>query len=151
MSVSPVSSILTDPGPLCPGVTTVLTCNVTRGDIQIWGYDGMRVARTSIGDITQPVSPVQVGGITFSIRVLSFDPNLASQLSFNASVVMEGRIISCDTLLINTTAVLRNILLQFISMYLCINNRMGYNVYNNREETQRKLTKPSLLIRYVYT
>ena len=34
----PVSGILTDPGPVCPGDTVTLTCDVTRGTQLIWSY-----------------------------------------------------------------------------------------------------------------
>jgi hypothetical protein len=40
---SPVSCLLTYPGPLCPGDMAALTCNITGGQAQLWLYNNIEV------------------------------------------------------------------------------------------------------------
>ena len=96
--MSPIIGILTDPGPVCPGDTVTVTCNITRGLQQLWTYNGVMV-----GDPITPISimvPVLVQGVDFRLSLLSTQqaPYLATQIAFTASEMMDGRTLLCKTI-----------------------------------------------------
>ena len=95
MSLSPVGSILTGPGPLCAGHTALLTCNVTGGIALLWTYDDSTISET-LTPTSQPTSTVTVGGVLFTVTLLiPTSPHFVSQLSFNASADMNGEVVLC--------------------------------------------------------
>ena len=63
--VSPVGSVLTDPGPLCAGRTVVLNC--TGGQAHDWRY-GIIMSRGIVINILDPppAEPVELSGVQFS-------------------------------------------------------------------------------------
>ena len=90
--VSPVGSVLTDPGPLCAGRIVVLNC--TGGVSHEWRYDLSR--GVVINDIAPPpAEPVELSGVQFTFSQLSPSPNLTTQISFMSSQEMNGRILTC--------------------------------------------------------
>ena len=101
--VSPVGSVLTDPGPLCAGRTVVLNC--TGGQGHNWMYDMSRGVVINIFD-PPPVEPVELSGVQFTFSQLSPFPNLITQISFMSSQEMNGRILTCESLIDNTGTVL---------------------------------------------
>lgn len=116
--MSPANSILTDPGPLHPGEIATLNCAVNGGNVLVWGYDGMEVARLTVNDVVGPVSLQHVGGITFIIAPLSSGSNiLSSQIIFTVNLMMNGRNISCVSLLSNGSLFQGSISLHITSMY----------------------------------
>ena len=93
--MSPVGSVLTDPGPLCAGRTVVLNC--TGGQAHQWMYDMSQVV--SINDFDPPpAEPVELSGVQFTFSQLSPFPNLITQISFMSSQEMNGRILTCTSL-----------------------------------------------------
>ena len=100
--VSPVGSVLTDPGPLCAGRTVVLNC--TGGQGHDWRYD------MSMGVVINvfaqpPAEPVELSGVQFTFSQLSPSPNLITQISFMSSQEMNGRILTCLSVIDSTTIV----------------------------------------------
>ena len=90
--VSPVGSVLTDPGPLCEGRTVVLNC--TGGQGHDWRYDMSRgVIINNI--VPPPTEPVELSGVQFTFSQLSPSPHLITQISFMSSQEMNGRILTC--------------------------------------------------------
>ena len=99
--VSPVGSVLTDPGPLCAGRTVVLNC--TGGQGHDWRYD--MSSGVIINNIAPPpAEPVELSGVLFTFSQLSPSPNLITQISFMSSQEMNGRILTCLSV-IDTTIV----------------------------------------------
>lgn len=94
-----VESTLTDPGPLCPGDTTMLICNGTDAIVQTWSYRSEQVVRVSTIGGTQitPQPPLPIQGVAFSISVLSTTPQLVTQLSFVADTFMDAGSVSCNS------------------------------------------------------
>ena len=93
--VSPVGSVLTDPGPLCEGRTVVLNC--TGGQGHDWRYDMSRgVIINNI--VPPPTEPVELSGVQFTFSQLSPSPHLITQISFMSSQEMNGRILTCTSL-----------------------------------------------------
>ena len=89
--VSPVGSVLTDPGLLCAGRRVVLNC--TGGQHHTWMYD---VAVVTINNITPPpAEPVELSDVLFTFSQLSPSPNLTTQISFVSSLEMGGKILAC--------------------------------------------------------
>ena len=102
--MSSASSVLTDPGPLCPGQTTTLTCNITGGSRLNWDYDagtGMRGRIATINpslDALPSSNPVLVFGVEFTVSLLMpTSPHFVSQISFQASAMMTSGVIHCFT------------------------------------------------------
>ena len=93
--VSPVGSVLTDPGPLCAGRTVVLNC--TGGQGYQWMYDMSQTV--SINALAPPpAEPVELSGVQFTFSQPSPFPNLTTQISFMSSLEMNGRILTCTSL-----------------------------------------------------
>ena len=93
--VSPVGSVLTDPGALCEGRTVVLNC--TGGQGHDWRYDMSRgVIINNI--VPPPTEPVELSGVQFTFSQLSPSPHLITQISFMSSQEMNGRILTCTSL-----------------------------------------------------
>ena len=91
--VSPVGSVLRDPGPLCAGRTVVLNC--TGGQGHEWRYD-MSLSGVIINILSPPpTEPVELSGVQFTFSQLSPNPNLITQISFMSSQDMNGRILTC--------------------------------------------------------
>ena len=94
--VPPVSGILTDPGPVCPGDTVTLNC--TSSDPQArslgWIYDGVNIITILPGVTSLPTNPV-VSGVEFSVSLLP-STDLVSQISFMASSSINGRTLQCS-------------------------------------------------------
>ena len=95
--VSPVGSVLTDPGPLCAGRTVVLNC--TGGQAHQWMYDMSQTVSINVLD-PPPAEPVELSGMQFTFSQLSPSPNLITQISFMSShdQEMNGRILTCTSL-----------------------------------------------------
>ena len=94
--VPPVSGILTDPGPVCPGDTVTLTCDVTGGTQLIWSYRATALATIIPSlNIMPPSGPVLVSGVEFSVLVSSTSPDRVSRIVIVADEGMDGRILSC--------------------------------------------------------
>ena len=102
MLVSPVGSVLTDPGPLCARRTVVLNC--TGGQGHDWRYDmssGVVINRIA----PLPAEPVELSGVQFTFSQLSPSPNLITQISFMSSQEMNGMILTCLSVIDTTTIV----------------------------------------------
>ena len=94
--VSPVGSVLTDPGPLCAGRTVVLNC--TGGVSHEWMYDMSRGVVINVFD-PPPGEPVELSGVQFTFSQPSPSPNLITQISFMSSQEMNGRILTCESII----------------------------------------------------
>ena len=93
----PASSVLTDPGPLCDGQPATLTCNITGGSALNWGY-GVAGGEESLPTVTSAFqSPLimMVGSVEFTVSLLETSPVFVSGISFVASTVMNGRVLTC--------------------------------------------------------
>ena len=115
MTVSPVhvSGILIDPGPLCPGETTLLTCTITQGTDLSWSYSSGRIVAIIPGvNIFPPSGPILENGVEFAVTVLSTSPDLVSQISFVVSVIVNGRTLECSGVSTSSGAVSRILTLQ---------------------------------------
>ena len=93
--VSPVGSVLTDPGPLCAGRTVVLNC--TGGDSHEWMYDMSQTVSINAFE-PPPAEPAELSGVQFTFSQLSPFPNLITQISFMSSQEMNGKILTCTSL-----------------------------------------------------
>ena len=93
--VSPVGSVLTDPGPLCAGRTVVLNC--TGGQGHQWMYDMSQTVSINALE-PPPAEPVELSGVQFTFSQPSPFPNLITQISFMSSQEMNGRILTCASL-----------------------------------------------------
>ena len=93
--VSPVGSVLTDPGPLCAGRTVVLNC--TGGVSHEWMYDMSRGVVINVFD-PPPAKPVELSGVQFTFSQPSPSPNLITQISFMSCLEMNGRILTCESI-----------------------------------------------------
>ena len=127
MLASPAISsiVLTDPGLLCSGQPAALACNVTDGDSLQWIYDvqgtmpflfeviNPRVERLPSSD------PVIVpSDDEFTLSLLSPTtpgPHLASQISSQASLRMNGRTMRCTGVLRNGSLVTGDVILEVVS------------------------------------
>ncbi len=103
MLVSPASSVLTDPGPLCRDQPATLTCNITGGTVLIWNYDAdgtmpVQLAIINLGTNTlAPADPVVTpDGVAITVSLLMpTDLQLVSQISFVATDSVNGAEIVC--------------------------------------------------------
>ena len=115
MTVSPVhvSGILIDPGPLCPGETTLLTCTVTQGTDISWAYDSNTIT-TIIPELNvlSQSNPYLVSGVEFTVTVVSTSPDLVSQISFVVSTTVNGRTLECSGVSTSSGVVSRTLTLQ---------------------------------------
>ena len=103
MLVSLVNSVSLDSGPLCPGQTAVLTCNVPGGIILQWIYKSLQI--TSILSSSVPsYDPIPVDGVEFTVSLLSSTgSDLVSEISFEVSSSINGGVLRCSGA--NATAV----------------------------------------------
>ena len=101
--VSPVNSVSLDSGPLCPGQTAVLTCNIPGGISLQWIYNSVQI--TSILSSSVPSSdPIPVDGVEFTVSLLSkTGSDLVSEISFEVSSSINGGVLRCSG--VNATAV----------------------------------------------
>ena len=122
--VSPVGSVLTDPGPLCAGRTVVLNC--TGGQGHDWRYDMSR--GIIINNITPPpAEPVELSGVQFTFSQPSPSPNLITQISFMSSQEMNGRILTCLSVIASTTIVTSE-----VTLTISENNSKSSIIYNDK-------------------
>ena len=101
--VSSVNSVSLDSGPLCPGQTAVLTCNVPGGITLQWIYNSMVIF--TISGTSVPLSdPIPVDGVEFTVSLLSnTGSDLVSDISFEVSSSINGGVLRCSGA--NATAV----------------------------------------------
>ena len=93
--VSPVNSVSLDSGPLCPGQTAVLTCNVPGGISLQWLYNSM-VFVTISGTSVPSSDPIPVDGVEFTVSLLSnTGSDLVSEISFEVSSSINGGVLRC--------------------------------------------------------
>ena len=96
--MSPAHGILTlESGPLCPGQRATVHCNITRGTLLTWRYGSNQLVSTvpTIGTLP-PDDPVMVGGVAFTVSLVSTTPDLVSELSFVVSNIINGMILVCS-------------------------------------------------------
>ena len=92
----------TDPGPLCAGRTVVLNC--TGGQAHGWMYDMSRDVNINVLE-EPPTEPVELSGVQFTFSQLSPSPNLITQIIFMSSQEMNGRILTCLSVIDSITIV----------------------------------------------
>ena len=94
--VSPVNSVSLDSGPLCPGQTAVLTCNVPGGFSLSWIYNSMQFA-SILGTSAPSSDPIPVDGVEFTVSLLSnTGSDLVSEISFEVSSSINGGLLRCS-------------------------------------------------------
>ena len=94
--VSPVNSVSLDSGPLCPGQTAVLTCNVPGGTLLQWIYNSMVFVIIS-GTLVPSSDPIPVDGVEFTVSLLSnTGSDLVSEISFEVSSSINGGVLRCS-------------------------------------------------------
>ena len=98
--------------PLCPGQRAVITCDIPEGTTLIWTYDstGVSTIRPS-SDTFPPDDPVMVGGVAFTVSLVSITPDLVSEISFVVSSIINGMVLRCSGVT-GTGAVGRSVTLQ---------------------------------------
>ena len=96
--VSPVNSIyILDSGPLCPGQTAVLTCNIPGGSSLQWIYNSYIVFGSVRGFLFPPSDPILVDGVEFTVSLLpNTGSDLVSEISFVVSSSINGGVLSCS-------------------------------------------------------
>ena len=100
--VSSVNSVSLDSGPLCPGQTAVLTCNVPGGITLQWIYNSMLFVTIS-GTPVPSSDPIPVDGAEFIVSLLSnTGSDLVSEISFEVSSSINGGVLRCSG--VNATA-----------------------------------------------
>ena len=118
MTVSPVhvSGILIDPGPLCPGETTLYSLAPSLKALSLSGHNYGESGRifTIIPAINRfPQSgPILENGVEFTVTVVSTSPDLVSQISFVVSATVNGRTLECSGVSTSSGAVSRTLTLQ---------------------------------------
>ena len=91
--MSPVNSIL-DSGPLCPGQTAVLTCNVPGGISLQWTYNSIALPNISVLPLDLHVF---VDSVAFTVSTLSnTGSDLVSEIRFEVSSSINGGVLSCS-------------------------------------------------------
>ena len=110
--MSPVNSVSLDSGPLCPGQTAVLTCNVPGGITLQWIYNSMVFVTIRPPNSIPSSDPIPVDGVEFTVSLLSnIGSDLVSEISFEVSSSINGRVLRCAG--VNaTTAESREVTLQ---------------------------------------
>ena len=96
LSPAVASTILPDPGPLCAGQTAVLTCSVADGVTIRWRYRDEFVGSVISLNERPSSDPVTVGGVQFTLTLSQNNNSLISQLSFIASLDMDGGVVRCQ-------------------------------------------------------
>ena len=88
--------VLTDPGPLCPGQTVTITCDISGGTLGSngvsWNYNGVQVATILPGVSTLPASR-NVSGVEFTL--LDTEIEFMFLISFVASDRMSDMTLDC--------------------------------------------------------
>ena len=104
--------ITLETGALCPGQRAVITCDIPEGTTLIWTYDSASVStiRPS-SDTFPPEDPVMVGGVAFTVSLVSTTPDLVSEISFVVSSIINGMVLVCSGVT-GTGAVGRSVTLQ---------------------------------------
>ena len=64
-------------------------------------YDMSRGVVINVFD-PPPAEPVELSGVQFTFSQLSPSPNLITQISFMSSLEMNGRILTCESIIDNT-------------------------------------------------
>ena len=101
LSPAVATTTLSDPGPLCVGETAVLPCSVADGVTITWFYRDESIGLSispSQPPSNRPSNPVTVGGVQFFRTVNQNGTHLISQLSFTASLDMDGSEVRCTGL-----------------------------------------------------
>ena len=94
--MSPVNSVSLDSGPLCPGQTSVLTCNVPGGITLQWIYNSMVIVTIS-GTSVPSSDPIPVDGVEFTVSLLSnTGSDLVSEISFEVSSSINSGVLRCS-------------------------------------------------------
>ena len=89
--------ITLETGPLCPGHRAVITCDIPEGTTLIWTIDSNRVSTIRPGsDTFPPDDPVMVGGVAFTVSLVSTTPDLVSEISFVVSSIINGMVLRCS-------------------------------------------------------
>ena len=92
-----------DSGPLCPGQTALLTCNIPGGITLQWIYNSMQFANIR-GSSVPSSDPIPVDGVEFTVSLLSnTGSDLVSEISFEVSSSINGGVLRCSG--VNATAV----------------------------------------------
>ena len=110
------------PRAICAGRTVVLNC--TGGQSHDWRYDMSR--GIIINNIApSPTEPVELSGVQFTFSQLSVFPNLITQISFMSSQEMNGRILTCLSVIESTTIVTSE-----VTLAVSENNSKSSIIYN---------------------
>ena len=89
--------ITLETGLLCPGQRAVITCDIPEGTTLIWTYDSNDVSTIIPSTATfPPDDPVMVGGVAFTVSLVSTTPDLVSEISFVVSSIINGRVLRCS-------------------------------------------------------
>ena len=89
--------ITLETGPLCPGQRAVITCGIPEGTTLIWTYDSTGVSTIRPSSATfPPDDPVMVGGVAFTVSLVSTTPDLVSEISFVVSSIINGMVLVCS-------------------------------------------------------
>ena len=104
--VFPVNSVdvSLELGPLCPGQTAVLTCNIPGGISLQWIYNSIVIGTIRPPNSIPSSDPIPVDGVEFTVSLLSnTGSDLVSEISFEVSSSINGGVLRCSGL--NGTAV----------------------------------------------
>ena len=99
--VSPVNSVdvSLDSGPLCPGQTAVLTCNIPGGISLQWIYNSIVIGTIRPPNSIPSSDPIPVNGVEFTVSLLSSTgSDLVSEINFEVSSSINGRVLRCSGL-----------------------------------------------------
>ena len=96
MFISPVSSAVTGPSPLCADEPATVTCNITGGTLLTWTLaDGG--SRNELARIESSESVMSFND-AFTVSVLTLTPNLVSQVMFTPTNMLNGSTLLCGGL-----------------------------------------------------
>ena len=93
-----MASSLWSQGPsLCPGQRATVHCNITGGTLLTWQYGSDQLVSIipAIGSLP-PDDPVMVGGVAFTVSLVSATPDLVSEISFVVSSIINGMVLRCS-------------------------------------------------------
>ena len=89
--------ITLETGPLCLGQRAVITCDIPGGTTLRWTYGSNDVSTIRPSTATfPPDDPVIVGGVAFTVSLVSITPDLISEISFVVSSTISGRVLRCS-------------------------------------------------------
>ena len=95
--MSLVHGITLESGPLCPGQRATVHCNITGGTLLTWQYGSDQlVSIVPVLDSLPPDDPVMVGGVAFTVSLVSTTPDLVSEISFVVSSIINGMVLRCS-------------------------------------------------------